>query len=148
MLGIVSVWTTQLAMAILLAMSFGVSAAKLIVSEEVASAGYITIHIEHTGPPSSYDRSELIVTNITSNHSFSLTLPAAQSAVTLSGLSDGQHSVKYIDQSGDALAETSFIVKHHDLNLALILFALGAVLFVILTVLIVIGMKQTERESV
>lgn len=142
-------WIARVVTLVLLAASFNGLAASLRVSDEVVTAGFITLHIERTGPPLQQSR-QLSIQHLSEPYSLSLSLQPTQQAVTISGLVDGDYLATLGDPStNSAHTSVSFSVKHHQLTLALALFVLGLCLFVLLVGMIVVGNKQThDKESV
>ncbi|AXQ99439.1 hypothetical protein WLQ65_22465 [Pseudoalteromonas piscicida] len=142
-------WIARVVTLVLLAASFNGLAASLRVSDEVVTAGFITLHIERTGPPRQQS-TQLSIQHLSKPYSLSISLQPSQQAVTISGLADGDYLATLGDSSSN-LTQTSasFSVKHHQLTLALALFALGLCLFVLLVGMIVVGNKQThDKEGV
>ncbi|MEJ6473699.1 hypothetical protein [Pseudoalteromonas piscicida] len=140
-------WIARVVTLVLLAASFNGLAASLRVSDEVVTAGFITLHIERTGPPPEQD-TELIIQHLTTPYSLSLSLKPTQQAVTVSGLADGDYLATLgVPSAHTAPASVSFTVNHHNLTFALALFALGLFLFALLVVLIVVGSKQSRIKE-
>ncbi|AUJ71691.1 hypothetical protein [Pseudoalteromonas sp. NC201] len=142
-------WIARVVTLVLLAASFNGLAASLRVSDEVVTAGFITLHIERTGPPLQQS-TQLSIQHLSEPYSLSLSLQPTQQAVTISGLADGDYLATLGSPSANsAQTSVSFSVKHHQLTLALALFVLGLCLFVLLVGMIMVGNKQThDKESV
>ncbi|PAY00503.1 hypothetical protein CKO50_14735 [Pseudoalteromonas sp. HM-SA03] len=142
-------WIARVVTLVLVAASFNGLAASLRVSDEVVTAGFITLHIERTGPPLQQS-TQLSIQRLSEPYSLSLSLKPTQQAVTISGLADGDYLATLDNPSANsAQTSVSFTVKHHQLTLALALFVLGLCLFVLLVGMIVVGNKQAhDKESV
>lgn len=142
-------WIARLVMLVVFTMSWNGLAASLRASDEVATAGFITLNVEKITTADANSHT-VIVQQIDSDFSLTLNLAPNQDAVTVSGLSDGDYRATLMAaEDNTPIANTRFKVEHHALSLALSLFALGLLLFLVLVVLITYGhvTNKTDREE-
>ncbi len=141
-------WIARLVMLVMITMSCNGLAASLRASDEVATAGFITLNVENTAVKSPQ---HIQVQHLDSDFSLTLNLAPQQRAVTISGLSDGNYRATLMaTENNTIIANTTFKVEHHAVNLALSLFALGLFLFLMLVAFISYGHvknNNTEQEG-
>jgi len=105
---------------------------QLTVSTDLATEGYVTLNWDD------FEGDEVSVNlQVATDQSFQTLVRdlklRGQKQVHLSGFTDGSYFVRLVDDERQLLTnEVSFQVKHRDLQMAWLLFAVGLVLFVLL----------------
>lgn len=73
---------------------------------------------------------------------------AQQQQVSLSGLANGEYYARLIDSTETPISNvTSFHVQHRELTTAWLLFAVGALLFLLLTGILLLLQKSSSRND-
>ena len=101
---------------------------------ELATAGYFQLSWHDSNANPSY---QLQQANDPAFSDFKTLYQGTDTASVLSGLANGVYYYRVLDQHGKASNVIKVEVSHHSLNKAFAFFALGAVMFVILLVVLV-----------
>ena len=118
-------------------------AADLEVAPAMSSEGFLSVRWSSSDPTW---RVQIAADTTFSNLLWDFTT-GTQEQAHVSGFADGAYYVRLVDPStSNVMASARFEVKHRSLTLAIVLFGIGAALFVPLIVLVVRGARSTAGE--
>lgn len=108
---------------------------------ELATAGYFQLSWQTNDQHAPY----VLQQSLTSSFSTSKTIySGTDTASVLSGLSNGTYHFRVLDSEALASNVVTVTVAHHSLTKAFSFFALGALMFVILIIVLVSASRQKE----